>query len=92
MPKSLIMIGTMIILIVFGLSCEPTTPAMDMSVVSGLENIPADYGALVSVTTLPEYPNWVQMWFQDDQGIIRVVRVQFIANLIHKDVKVIGRN
>ena len=92
MPKNFIPIGILIFLIAFGLSCESTSPVMDMSVVSTLESIPAHYGALISVTTLPEYPNWVQLWFADTQGTIRVVRVQFIADLIHNDVKVIGRN
>lgn len=92
MPRPLIWIGMMVILIALGISCESTTSEMDMSVVSQLQNIPADYGRLVSVTTLPEYPNWVQLWFEGDAGTIRVVRVQFIAGLIHNDVKVITRN
>ncbi len=92
MPKVLGPVGILILLIALGISCESTTPVVDMSVVSQLQSIPAEYGALVSVTTLPEYSNWMQLWFQDDQGTIRMVRVQFISNLIHNDVVVIARN
>lgn len=85
-------IGALIFLVLIAISCERTTPEVSMDFVSELSSIPLDYGNLISVTTLPEYPNWMQLWFQDDQGTIRMVRVQFMANLIHNDVKVITRD
>jgi len=92
MPKWAIAFVAVALPLICLVSCERTTTEMDMSVVSELQSIPAEYGALVDVTAMDEYPNWVQLWFQDDQGVIRMVRVQFIANLIHNDVKVITRN
>jgi len=92
MHVSRILIVAIIFLAAVGLSCERTTTEFNMAVISDLKSIPLEYGALISVTTMPEYPGWAQMWFQDSQGVIRIVRVQVVANLIHNDVKVITRN
>jgi hypothetical protein len=35
--------------------------------------IPAAWGNLVAVSTVGQYPDLVQLWFQDEQKIIRVV-------------------
>jgi len=92
MHVSKILIGAVILMVAIGLSCERTSTEFNMSVLSDLKSIPMEYGTLISVTTMTEYPNWVQMWFQDSQGVIRMVRVQVLANLMHTDVKVITRN
>ena len=56
-----------------------------------LPGIPASYGNLKAVTTISQYPGWFQMWFEDDAGTIRIVRVQIFHNKMPTDTKVIER-
>lgn len=37
-----------------------------------LDSIPLEWGKLVSVTTTPRYQDLYQLWFQDENGKIRV--------------------
>jgi hypothetical protein len=37
--------------------------------------IPAEYGTLVAVTTHPQNPSWVYLWFQQTDGTIAAVFV-----------------
>lgn len=94
MPKQTVAIAAIIVLLVFALSCERTTPevGIDADSLTELQNIPIEFGDLVAVTSMTEYPNWVQLWFQNGDGVIRMVRYQLISNLMLKDVKVIARN
>jgi len=77
----------------FGVSCEKTAPEVSASaeLTAPLTEIPASYGSLEAVTAVPEYPGWFQLWFQDDAGTIRIVKVQMAKNLLHKQVKTINR-
>lgn len=72
-------------------SCSRVQPEPDTNVVSNLAGLPDAYGELVSVTTAAEYPDWAQLWFVDDEGVIRMVRVQFELEQIHNDVLIIPR-
>lgn len=40
------------------------------------DKIPAAWGNLVAVSSVAEYPDLVQMWFQDDQKNVRMVVFQ----------------
>jgi len=79
------------VLLLAGVSCTRVQPEPDTNVVSNLAGLPSAYGELVSVTTAAEYPDWAQLWFVDDEGVIRMVRVQFELSQIHNDVLVIPR-
>ena len=57
-----------------------------------LDGIPAEYGALVGVTANPQYHRYAQLWFQDDNGTIRVVSVGFFDQKVVENVTVIPRN
>ena len=57
-----------------------------------LDGIPAEYGALVGVTANPQYHRFAQLWFQDDNGTIRVVSVGFFDQKMLENVTVIPRN
>jgi len=76
----------------FSLSCQKM-----MSENAGPEatvpftELPASYGDLEAVTAVPEYPGWFQLWFEDEGGTIRIVRVQMAQNLMHKQIKTITR-
>ena len=81
-----------VLVVGFGISCEkiPTEIASPELTVA-LSDLPASYGKLISVTSAPEYPGWFQLWFTDDAGTIRIVRVHMAKNLMHKQVKTINR-
>ena len=70
------------------IASEGTTTA---ELTAPLTELPASYGSLVAVTAVPEYPGWFQLWFEDEAGTIRIVRVQMIQNLMHKQIKTINR-
>jgi hypothetical protein len=57
-----------------------------------LKSIPGDYGDLTAVTTHAAYEGWAQLWFEDEEKTIRMVRVQFHDNRVHEDVLVIPRD
>ncbi|MDH4155762.1 MAG: hypothetical protein OEW00_00600 [candidate division Zixibacteria bacterium] len=92
MKQLLVLALTVVIIVIVGISCERTDRELDMTILSDLEGIPMEYGELVAVTTIAKYPEWVQLWFKDEEGTIRMVRIHFEAELIHNDVKVIPRS
>jgi hypothetical protein len=53
--------------------------------------IPSAWGDLVSVSAVSQYPDLLQLWFQDDQKVIRVVVMRpatmalLQARVIHRD-------
>ncbi len=91
MLKTTILFGVVILSALFFLSCEKIT--MEPEIIGGkaIENIPAEYGSLVAVTTTELYPNWAQLWFQDTAGTVRMVRIQYLKHQMLQDVRVIPR-
>ena len=91
----LFLIGLFVVLVFF--SCtkieQQTAPKgeLEYTSLSDLNSIPLEYGILKNVTTHSMYGGWSQLWFEDEQQTIRMVRVNFHTNRIHKDVLVIGR-
>jgi hypothetical protein len=81
------------LLICLGFACEKTRdPRVDEVAFSeALPEIPASYGDLKAVTSVPQYRGWFQMWFEDDVGTIRIVRVEIFKNQMPGDIKVIKR-
>ena len=80
------------------ISCEsrikelPDTGKLEKIQLTDLSGIPLSYGKLINVTTHAAYEGWSQLWFEDENNIIRMVRVQFHTNRIHEMVLVIPRN
>lgn len=54
--------------------------------------IPSEFGKLMSVTSVAEYPRIMQMWFEDSIGTVRVVRVSMQRNKIYEEVLILPRN
>jgi len=75
-------------LICFGLACEKE---QDVKFSEPFPEIPASYGSLVAVTGIPEYSGWSQLWFEDDEGTIRILRIQISKNKLLPDIKTIER-
>ena len=59
--------------------------------IADVSAIPEAYGKLVSATSVPLYPNIIQLWFEDSLGTIRMVRVGFQENRIFEEVLIINR-
>ena len=80
------------------ISCEskikelPEPGKLEKIQITDLSGIPLEYGKLINVTTHATYEGWSQLWFEDENNIIRMVRVQFHENRIHEMVLVIPRN
>jgi len=80
------------------MSCEsrvkelPESGKLEKLQLTDLTGIPLEYGKLINVTTHASYEGWSQLWFEDENNIIRMVRVQFHMNRIHERVLVIPRN
>ena len=87
-----VIVGLAVVLCLLTVSCQRVTPQAAGSNLVDLKNIPASYGNLISVTSIPAYPEWVQMWFQDTAGTIRIIRVSFKDNRMIADATTITRN
>jgi hypothetical protein len=56
------------------------------------DSIPLKWGKLVSVSSTPGINNWVQLWFQDDEGTIRTVPYDVGGNYLSRQARVIRRD
>ena len=93
MKRYLGLILACFLLICISFACEQKYAPRDdeISFSATLPKIPASYGDLEAVTTVSQYPGWFQLWFVDDVGTIRIVRVQIFSNKMPTDIKVIER-
>jgi hypothetical protein len=48
-----------------------------------VDSIPAEYGSLVSVTSNPQNPAWVYLWFQKPDGTITVSFVNVVDGRVN---------
>ena len=81
-------------LIVLLLSCtkipEPIESNLGMQELPLGNTLPAQWGNLVAVTSASEYPSYVQLWFQDKDGNVYLVRYNIWKNkfgLKYKSIK-----
>jgi hypothetical protein len=54
-------------------------------------SIPSEYGNLVSVSSVVAFPDFMQLWFQDEKGDLRMVRYSISANRFVKVSHVVRR-
>ncbi len=50
-----------------------------------VDSIPTQWGNLISVSSVAGYPTWVQLWFQDDKGHVRMVTYSIRSNKFAKE-------
>ena len=92
MVRRLILILAAVFVIFCITSCEKV-PQVDYTKDYGvIDQIPAEYGSLVAVTNEERYPGWAQLWFEDKDGVIRVVLFNWEKDTIQNNVKTIPRN
>ena len=95
MKKLTILFLLILMPIFFTYSCQrvstSTEGKLKSIILSDLKGIPLEYGSLISVTTHASYPGWAQLWFEDDDRTIRLVRIGFGEDRVHEKVLVIPR-
>ncbi len=78
-------------------ACREVVPAkghnqLQTIKVTDFSAIPASYGPLFQVTANGAHPGFAQLWFVDDAGTIRMVRVDFENRRIVENAMAIPRN
>jgi hypothetical protein len=94
MNKSFVLIILILISISFGCRRIPPDSNGELTRINiqDLKGIPSQFGSLIAVTTtVAAAPGWAQLWFEDDEKIIRMVRIKYTENRIAEDVLVIPR-
>lgn len=88
-----------LLLLVFLLSICQRIPGESTSAVKleslkikNLTGIPSEYGPLFAVTANGAHPGWAQLWFLDNQGTIRMVRLDFHNYTLAGNAIAIPRN
>ena len=56
------------------------------------DSIPKEWGKLLSVSSIPGVEKWAQLWFEDDEGDIRLVPYNVESNYLSKQARVIRRD
>jgi hypothetical protein len=80
MKRKLILSVISAVLILGALSCTRIGNDDDPTKFASLQSLPLEYGQLKAVTMTEQYPGWAQLWFQDDAGTIRMVRVNWATD------------
>jgi hypothetical protein len=85
-------------ILIFSVSCtrlgEPGSGEQKLVLqeLTQTNSIPAKWGKLVSVSSVPDIEKWVQLWFQDDEGNIRVVPYNVSDNYLSIQARMIRRD
>ncbi len=91
MTRKLIVTAVGALLLLGALSCTRVGNDDDASRFAALQSIPLEYGQLKAVTMTEQYHGWAQLWFQDDSGTIRMVRVNWATDQMLKKTLTITR-
>ncbi len=72
---------------------EPTPEKGDVAkeAIPQVDSIPTQWGKLISVSSVAQYSNWVQLWFQDDKGHVRMVPYSIQLNKFHNNFTLFRR-
>ena len=96
MKKLLILLLLLCISIFFVLACQRVIPIegeLKTIKLSNLKGVPFEYGSLISVTANDAYPGTAQLWFEDDDGTIRMALIEFTKKRrLHGSITVIPRD
>jgi len=87
-----------IAILAFGAACkkmgEPGTgeQTLSMEELPRADSIPREWGKLISVSSIPGIENWAQLWFEDDEGRIRIAAYNVRNNYLSKQARIIRRD
>ena len=51
--------------------------------------LPASWGKLISVSSVSQYPSWVQLWFQDNYGNVYMIPYNIESNTFKKSYRLL---
>ena len=91
MKKYFLILLMALVSITFLFSCQRVDEEYKFDETIEQKGIPLEYGSLVSVTPQAEWPGWAQLWFEDDNNTIRMVRIEFHKGEIEEGVRTISR-
>jgi hypothetical protein len=66
-------------------------PTVASEQLPALDSIPPEWGRLVSVTTNPAFPNWFQLWFEDETGTVRMAAFDFRTKQLDPSALIFAR-
>jgi len=70
----------------------PDEQTLTLQKLPNADSIPARWGKLVSVSSVPGVENWAQLWFQDDEGTVRMVPYNVSDNYLSGQARIIRRD
>jgi hypothetical protein len=86
-------------LVILNVSCakiEEEQPVLSTVIilekVPQADSIPSAWGKLIFVSSVPNFQNWALLWFQDDEGNIRMVPYNVIENRLSTEARLIRRS
>ena len=85
---TMIGVGLLCATVILGVSCtrigEPAQGehTLEIQVLSQAGSIPGNWGKLVSTSACPAAKDWIQLWFQDDAGVVRMVAYNLVDNTL----------
>ncbi len=98
MLKKAISFTAVILVAVFLVSCKklPETEvrtegrsSMEMKNLEG--TIPLNWGNVTSVSSIDQFPGWVQLWFQDKDGNVYMIPYHVESNVFHEKYRILKR-
>jgi len=55
------------------------------------DDIPLAWGKVISVSSINQFPGWVQVWFQDKDGTIYMIPYHIESNTFHATYRQLKR-
>ncbi len=98
MRKSTVALLSVVVLTLVATACEQLPPptlttkgSLQTEIVSYTDAIPLEYGTLVGVTPLPDYPYTTGLWFEKADKTIILVKVNVALGKIEKQALLLPR-
>jgi len=86
------------LIVLLSLSCAklPETPSTltggtKMEVLPLENTIPQQWGDLIAVSSVNQYPGWVQLWFKDKEGNVYMIPYNIETNKFHTNYRYLKR-
>jgi len=55
------------------------------------DSIPMTWGSMISVSSVSQFPGWVQVWFQDNNGNVYMIPYHVESNTFHTNYRYMKR-
>ena len=98
MARKFLVCAIMTSFIALLLSCEklPETQTnsegtIKMEVAQLGDAIPLEWGNIITVSSVGQFPGWVQVWFQDKDGAVYMVPYNVASNTFHANYRFLKR-